>query len=178
MPRTPFVPLLLIILSCFLAGCSLAYVMPPSPGTLMTVFTEPFLCGFSFSDASSEPMTASLVRSAEGDLITVYGSTANTVFFHDGVTLTLQTSGNADTPPLSLPLPAGWDTGIAAMTALFSVPPDDGFTVSHADDGFLVTNSDGSYTAVFSADRAPVRITCGRYSAEITSFSANPEIGT
>ena len=33
---------------------------------------------------------------------------------------------------------------------------------------------DGSYTAVFSSDGIPQRITCGNRCAVITSFTANP----
>ncbi len=179
MPRRPQIAVFLLILSTVLTGCSLfRFMPPPAADALMGVFTEPFVCGFTLSPAASGPTTASLVRSAEGDLLTVYGDAVNTVFFHDGTALTQQTAGNADTPPLSLPMPVGWNTGAAASLALFSVPPDDSFSVSCADDGYLVTSGDGRYTAVFSHDGTPVRIVYDGVCAEITSFSAVPGAGT
>ena len=172
MPRLQFL-MFLIILSCLLTGCSLS-LPPPSAPKLMAVFTEPFLCGFTFYEPDAKPLQASLVRNASGDLLTVYGEHANTVLFHDGTALTLRTSGNEDTPPLQLPLPTGYDQGAAASFALFSVVPDDSFSSSHGDGGILVTSPDGSYTAVFSSDGIPQRITSGNRCAVITSFTANP----
>ena len=172
MPQLRFF-LSLIILSCLLTGCSLS-LPPPSPTELMSVFTEPFLCGFTFYSSTAEPIAASLVRNETGDLLTVYGDTVNTELFCDGATLTLRTSGNEDTPPLSLPLPDGYDAGIAAALPLFSVFPDDSYSSSRGDSGILVTAPDGSYTAVFSEDGMPTRITMGGQCAVITSFTANP----
>lgn len=177
MPRRPQIAAILLILSTVLAGCSLS-LSPPTAGTLMGVFTEPFVCGFILSGAASEPLTASLVRAAAGDLLTVYGDTHNTVFFSDGTALTMQTAGTSDIPSLSLPMPDGWTTGAAAAFSLFSVPPDDSFSVSRAEDGFLVTSGDGRYSAVFSQDGIPVRIVYGDISAGITSFSAESGAGT
>ncbi len=178
MPRRLLITVSLLILSAVLTGCSLIPFKPPTAGKLMGVFTEPFVCGFTLSDAASEPLTASLARSAAGDLLTVYGDTHNTVFFSDGTALTLQTAGTSDIPSLSLPMPDGWTTGAAAALALFSVPPDDSFSVSRAEDGYLVTSGDGRYTAVFSHDGIPVRITYGGICAGITSFSAESGAGT
>lgn len=163
----------LIILSSILTGCSLS-LQPPSPTKLMSVFTEPFLCGFTFYDTTAEPLEASLVRNETGDLLTVFGDTVNTVLFHDGAMLTLRTSGNADTPPLTVPLPAGYNAGAAASLALFSILPDDDDFSSYGDDGILVTDANGSYTAVFSSDGIPLCITFGDQCAVITSFTANP----
>ena len=80
MPRLQFL-VFLIILSCLLTGCSLS-LPPPSAPKLMAVFTEPFLCGFTFYEPDAKPLQASLVRNEAGDLLTVYGEHVNTVFFH------------------------------------------------------------------------------------------------
>lgn len=181
MPRNLLIPIFFLILSCMLAGCSFSRVLPPpSPDTLMTVFFEPFLCGFTFSDASSssEPLSASLVRSTGGDLLTVYSDNGNVVFSFDGTAISLQTNGTASLAPLSLPLPPEWEIGAAAAFPLFSVPPDDSFSVIRTDEGFLVTSGDGSYSVLFSHDRIPRRITHGNHCAEITSFTVTPEPGT
>ena len=78
MHRRPFFAALLILLSFALAGCALAQ---PTPTELMMVFTEPFLCGFTYDDGYGEPVTASLLRDKTGDLLTVYGTHTTTVFF-------------------------------------------------------------------------------------------------
>ena len=171
MRRSPFFAALLILLSFALAGCAPAR---PTPTELMMIFTEPFLCGFTYHDGSEEPVTASLLRDGTGDLLTVYGAYENTVLFHDGTTLFLRTRGNEDTPPLTLPIPFCPDTGAVSSLSLFSVIPDDSCTVSPIDDGFLVTSGDGSYTAHFTKDSIPTRITYRDRCAEITSFAANP----
>ena len=135
------IPLFFIILSCILTGCSLSV---PTPTELTMIFTEPFLCGYTYHEAGAQPQTVSLLRDETGDLLTVYGENATTVFFYDGITLSLRTGGSADTPPLILPIPYEPQTGSASSLPLFSVTPDDGFTVSRTDDGFLVASEDGS----------------------------------
>ena len=168
--RTPLT-VFLIILSTILTGCSLS-LPPPSPENLMTVFCEPFLCGFSCDGIGTDSLTASLVRTAEGDLLTVYGDNIHTVLFHDGAALYMKTQGNADIPPLTLALPDGICPNAAACLALFSVLPDERFSSARCDGGILVTNADGSYTAVFGEDGTPSRITYHGITAVITSFSA------
>ena len=171
MPHRMQLTVFLIILSTILTGCSLS-LPPPSPENLMTVFTEPFICGFTCYDIGTEPLTASLVRTEEGDLLTAYGDNVNTVLFHDGAALYMKTHGNADIPPLTLALPDGICQNAAASLALFSVLPDERFSSARCDGGILVTNTDGSYAAVFCEDGTPSRITHHGITAVITSFSA------
>ena len=159
----------LIILSCILTGCSLS--LPPSPTELLGVFTEPFVCGFTAYDGSAVPYRASLVRDLTADTLTVYGDHTDTVLYHDGTALTLITDGSADDPPLKLPLPDGYDGGIAAFLQLFSVIPDGDFTSVRGEDGIVVSGTDGMYTAVFSEDGIPCRISLGSFSAVIESFA-------
>ena len=163
----------LIILSSILTGCSLS-LPPPSPVTLLGTFTEPFLCGFTAYDGSAEPYRASLARDLTADTLTVYGTHATTVFFHDGASLSIRTRGNEDIPPLTMPIPADPGTGAVSSLSLFSVVPDDSGSVCRTDDGFLVTSADGSYTAAFTKDCMPIRITHNGRCAEITSFTAPP----
>ena len=171
MRRRPFITAFLILLSFALAGCA---PIQPTSTELMMVFTEPFLCGFTYDDGYGEPVTVSLLRDKTGDLLTVYGTHATTVFFHDGASLSIRTRGNEDIPPLTMPIPADPDTGAVSSLSLFSVVPDDSGSVCRTDDGFLVTSADGSYTAAFTKDRMPFRITHNGRCAEITSFTAPP----
>ncbi len=171
MRRRPFFAALLFLLSFALAACAPAQ---PTPTELMMLFSEPFLCGFTYDDGFGEPVTASLLRDETGDLLTVYGAHANTVFFYDGVSLSIRTRGNEDIPPLTMPIAVDADTGAVSSLSLFSVIPDDSYAVCRTDDGFLVTSEDGSYTAAFTKDRIPTRITNNGRCAEITSFAANP----
>ena len=160
----------LIILSCILTGCSLS-LPPPSPTVLLGVFAEPFICGFTAYDGSAVPYRAALVRDLTADTLTVYGEHADTVLYHDGASLTLLTDGSADIPPLQLPLPDGYTDGIAAFLQLFSVIPDEDFTSVRGEDGIVVSRADGMYSAVFSEDGTPCRISMGKRSAVIDSFS-------
>ena len=171
MRRRPFITAILILLSFALAGCA---PIQPTPTELMMVFTEPFLCGFTYDDGFGEPVTVSLLRDKTGDLLTVYGTHATTVFFHDGASLSIRTRGNEDIPPLTMPIPADPDTGAVSSLSLFSVVPDDSGSVCRTDDGFLVTSADGSCTVAFTKDRIPTRITHNGRCAMITSFTAPP----
>ena len=171
MHRRPFFAALLFLLSFAFSGCALAQ---PTPTELMMMFSEPFLCGFTYDDGYGEPVTVSLLRDKTGDLLTVYGTHATTVFFHDGASLSIRTRGNEDIPPLTMPIPAAPDTGAVSSLSLVSVVPDDSGSVCRTDDGFLVTSADGSYTAAFTKDRMPIRITHNGRCAEITSFTAPP----
>ena len=120
MHRSPFFAALLILLSFAFSGCALAQ---PTPTELMMVFTEPFLCGFTYDDGFGEPVTASLLRDETGDLLTVYGTHATTVFFHDGASLSIRTRGNEDIPPLTMPIPAAPGTGAVSSLSLFLWSP-------------------------------------------------------
>lgn len=160
----------LIILSSILTGCSLS-LPPPSPVTLLGTFTEPFLCGFTAYDGSAEPYRASLARDLTADTLTVYGEYTDTVLYCDGASLMLLTDENEEAPPLKLPLPDGHTEGIAAFLQLFSVMGDDSFTSVRTDSGIVVCNADSTYSAVFSEDGTPCRISLGDLSVIIDSFS-------
>ena len=162
--------LLSVILSCFLTGCSLS-LPPPSPQKLMTVFTQSFTCGFSAYDRTDLLCRAALVRNRTADTLTAYGEHTNTVLYFDGTVPTLLTGGAAELPPLSLPLPDGYDGGIAAFFALFSVLPDDGYTSVRCAEGIAVKDADGTYSAVFSEDGTPIRITHNGCTAVIDAFT-------
>ncbi|MBR5870857.1 MAG: hypothetical protein IKZ09_07460 [Clostridia bacterium] len=162
--------LLSVILSCFLTGCSLSFP-PPSPQKLMTVFTLPFTCGFSAYDGDAPICRAALVRDGNTDILTAYGTNTAVVLCSDGAALTMKTAGSADTPSLSLPLPDGYNNGIAAFFALFSVLPDGSYTSRRTEEGIVVSAPDGCFTAVFSEDGTPKRITHNGYTAVIDSFT-------
>ena len=165
----PYV-IILIILSCILTGCSLS-LPPPSPQTLMSVFTCPFLCGFTAYDGSADPYRASLVRDLTADTLTVYGAHTDTVLYCDGASLMLLTDGNEEIPPQKLPLPDGYTDGIIAFLRLFSVLPDETFTSVRAENGITVSNADGTYTAVFSENGIPIGISLDGIRAVIDSFT-------
>ena len=160
----------LIILSCILTGCSLS-LPPPTPEQLMSVFTGPFLCGFTAYDGSEERYRASLVRDLTADTLTVYGAHTDTVLYCDGASLMLLTDGNEEITPLKLPLPDGYTDGIIAFLRLFSVLPDETFSSVRAENGITVSRADGTYTAVFSEGGIPCRISCGDLSVIIDSFT-------
>ena len=170
MRRSPLTTVILIILSCTLTGCSLS-LPPPSPQKLLSVFTQSFTCGFSVDDGSGGYRRASLVRSASGDTLTAYGDSTDTVFFHNGIRLTLKTRGSADQPPLILDLPDGSSAGLPACLPLFSVLPDDSFSAERSDGGITVTGQNGRYRAVFSPQGIPCRITLDGITAVIDSFA-------
>lgn len=165
----PYV-IILIILSCLLTGCSLS-LPPPSSEQLMSVFTGPFLCGFTAYDGSEERYRASLVRDLTADTLTVYGAHTDTVLYCDGASLMLLTDGTEDVPPLKLSLPDGHNDGITAFLRLFSVLPDETFSSVREENGITVSCADGTYTAVFSEDGIPCRISCGDLSVIIDSFT-------
>jgi hypothetical protein len=137
----------------------------------MSVFTGPFLCGFTAYDGSEERYRASLVRDLTADTLTVYGAHTDTVLYCDGASLMLLTDGTEDIPPLKLSLPDGHTDGITAFLRLFSVMGDDSFTSVRTDNGIVVCNADSTYSAVFSEDGTPCRISLGDLSVIIDSFS-------
>ena len=175
MPRFRLIAVFPLILSLLLTGCSLS-LAAPSPQTLMAVFTKPFICGFTFSASDAEPLKASLVRTGENDLLTVYGDAVNTVFQYDGASLVLLTHGTEALPPLQLSV-AALSQGAAASIALFSVLPDESFLVSRSDDYFVVSESNYGYSATFSAEGIPQVISLNEISVTIDSFTtADPSI--
>ena len=170
MQHNPLNAVILFILSCTLTGCSLS-LPPPSPGQLLAVFTQSFTCGFSGYDGTDTEYRAALVRTDAGDTLTVYGTHADTVFRLNGAAPALQTRGSADTPPLTLPLPDGYDRGMTAFLPLFSVLSDESFSSFRTDGGITVKDAHGRYSALFSEDGMPCRITLDGKTAVIDSFA-------
>ena len=161
-----------LILSVLLAGCSLS-LPPPGADTLLSVFSGAFTCAFTARDSTGEHAVI-LCRDAENDTVSVRGQSGAAVLVHTGGSWYLTSRGSEAEAPLSIPVPLCKSSGAAAWRQLFSQVPDDTYHVTRCAEGLLLTDTDGSFSAVFSEDGIPIRLSDGTASAEITSFTITP----
>ncbi|MBQ7982665.1 MAG: hypothetical protein IJ302_03795 [Clostridia bacterium] len=161
-----------VILSVLLAGWSLS-LPPPGADTLLSVFSGVFTCAFTARDSTGEHAVI-LCRDAAGDTFTVRGQSGNAVLVYTGGSWYLTARGSETEAPLSIPVPLCQSSGAAAWRQLFSQLPDETCRVTRCAEGLLVTDTDGAFSAVFSEDGIPLRLSDGTASAEITSFTITP----
>ena len=146
-----------VLLGClpFFGGCA---IHTPTAEELLSVFTQPFVCGFSASDSSGEAVPCVRTRTDAGATLCISGTSGNTVFVFSGDAVSLSVGAAAGSDALLLPVTLPCDRGAVQFRSAFCVTADDGFTVSKEDVGYVVSSADGAFTAVFTGDGVPVSL--------------------
>lgn len=159
-----------VILSCILAGCCFS-LTPPSPGQLLSVFSEPFACTVRavLSDDGTS-VTAAFVRGESGDTLTVRGRCCDTVFTFERGKTVLSVRGSDTLPPLALQIPQIGGGGAYVLPQIFSVLPDETFSSVFDGDSIVVSDAAGTYRAVFDRSGIPHSICYGGITADMDAF--------
>lgn len=155
---------LILSWSLSLTGCSLS-TAEISPSALLSVFSEPFACTFSADGPEDSITDVTLTRTEDGDCFTAGGAQ---LLFREGA-WELFVPATPEEEALTVPVVPG-ESGAALWRTLFSVTDDGKLTLSHSEEGLTVSDRTGTFTAVFTEDGTPLRLSAHGVTVKITAF--------